>query len=183
MELKKIKINKNKKGAMGESVLTIYRLVLVTIIGFFVLGVTAVAYGYYLDVKTKEASILVDKIYDCVVDEGVIYLDDLEGYPLFKECFGADSGDVYVRLSFFDIYDEDNNEKRVDLKSEKAFFDYGDSGLEWIKSLFDSKGEIDTKNIQKYRPGRAFESFYANVNVNGETKLILVKLEVFTRYD
>ncbi len=173
---------RNKKGAMGESVLTIYRLFLVTIIGFFVLGVTAVAYGYYLDVKTKEAFVLSDKIYDCIVDEGVINLNELEDYDLFEDCFGKKSDDIYVRIDFYDLYDEDNNEKIVDLKSEEVSFNYGNSALEWIKDLF-SEREIDTKNIQKYKPGRYLNSFYANVNTNEETKLMIVRIGVFLRYN
>ena len=48
----------NKRAAAGEAVWMIYRMIIVAVIAFIVLGLSFFAYDYYLDVRDVEAGVL-----------------------------------------------------------------------------------------------------------------------------
>lgn len=50
----------NKKGSTGEMVLMIYRIILLTIIAFVILGASSIIYNYNVKTQNTEGMILVD---------------------------------------------------------------------------------------------------------------------------
>ena len=66
-----------KSGVLGEGILMMYRLAVVTFIAFVVLGVSSVFYSHYIDVRDAEAVIMTRNVVDCVAPEGVVNLSVL----------------------------------------------------------------------------------------------------------
>jgi len=69
----------NKRGVLGEGILMMYRLAVVTFIAFVVLGVSSVFYSHYIDVRDAEAVIMTRNVVDCVAPEGVVNLSVFVG--------------------------------------------------------------------------------------------------------
>ena len=132
-----------KKAAIGEGVIMIYRLVVVSFIALIVLGVSSVFYGHYVDVRDVEARILARDVVDCLAPAGVLDLgkiSDENRKSLLSYC-GFDSDDrFYVGV---DVVDAGGG--------EFAKMSHGDSGVLWIRELFE--GVARTDRIKKYRPG------------------------------
>jgi len=139
---------KSKKAVMGEGILMVYRLVLVSVIAVVILGLSAVFYDYYIDARPAEARILTRQVVNCIAPEGVVFLDDLpEENFLSDYCKIKYTERFFVNVSFFD---ENNLVGRVI---------HGDSSRRWVKEIFDRGG---TENIRKYEPGY----FVSNYNVS-----------------
>lgn len=128
----------SKKAQISDAVFMIYRIVLITVIAVVILGLSSVFFEYYLDIKNAEAQILGEKIYSCVVDEGVLDIDEIKNSDLFKEggilgyCGYDGLEGIYFEMFYF-----------FDGVSEK--FEGGDSGLVWIK---DVDWEVDMKKYE-----------------------------------
>ena len=58
--------NMNKKAAMGESIQMVYRLFLILVIAFIILGTSAVVLGVYINIRDAEARILASQVLDCL---------------------------------------------------------------------------------------------------------------------
>ena len=147
---------KNKKGAIDEGMLTIYRMVLVTIIAFFILGVSAFVYSYYLDVRDAEAVILAKKVITCLAPEGVVDLSALEPFEdtgnfLQEYCNLKGIERFYVNVKF--------SREVYGLKTREDIFilEQGEDNLGWLAEL--SKQDKSTKNIKKYVPGYLESSY------------------------
>ena len=139
------KFNRGKKGAIEESVIMIYRLLLVTIIAFFILGVGAFVYDYYADIRDAEAILLARSVVSCFSPDGKISTQALpaeEKREKFLEEYCKMQGieRFYVNVE-------------IDKKdgSEKIVFEEGRSNLAWTKGIFMNK-ELTSK-IRKYKPG------------------------------
>lgn len=134
---------RNKKAATGEAVITIYRVMFVTMIAFVVLGTSSVIYSYSVKSEDTESMLLGRVVLDCLTKDGKV---DLEKFNLEKDNFMRKCNIVYpqdfafVSLKFFD-----ENEKVV------GYGIYGEEGLEWIKGLYESK--VKTESIKEYQPG------------------------------
>ena len=132
----------NKRGAMGEGIVMIYRLLLVAFIAFVIMGISSVFYAHYIDVRDAEARILARELVDCVFPEGVLDLDKI-----------SDKGNIL----FYCGFDEPEVERfyvEVDVSVEGndvAKLSQGDSGKVWVLKIFEgvSKGE----GLKKYEPG------------------------------
>jgi len=163
----------DRRGVAGEMLLTIYRLVIVAMIAFFVLGVSAFVYDYYLDVRDIEARILTKKVVNCLAPEGVLDLSRFEG----KEDKILDFCGIRNVERFYVKVDVSDGEKLA-----VWTFQQGDSGIEWIKKLFENPANV--KNLEKYNLG--FDSKHYSINVlktNGEKIKSVLDIEVFVGHE
>jgi len=170
----------NKKAVLGEGLLMIYRLILITFIALIVLGLSAVFYDYYLDVRDAEARIVGKEVANCLAPEGVIdlsYFAEVDANLL--EVCGFDSGELERFYVDARIFVEDG---------EVVQLEQGDSGSKWVYELFlkDEKEETGrTENIAKYKPGYwAGDGLEAVVEKEGGEKQIgKIDLEVFVNHE
>lgn len=133
----------NKKGSMGEGIVMIYRLLLVSFIAFVILGISSVFYAHYIDVRDAEARILAREIVECVSPDGVLDLDILSvddrknilSYCGFDE---AGSERFYVELN-------------VKGSGKDVRLSQGDSGLLWVLEVFEN--DEMSEGLKKYEPG------------------------------
>jgi hypothetical protein len=147
---------RNKRAAVGEIIFTIYRIVLISLIALIVLGVSAVFYDYYIDVRDAEAVILMRGVVNCMVPGGELDLDMLDEDANFDE-------KQILRYCGFD--EEDGAGKRFFVKVEikesggkvVRILHSGDSGLGWMRQIYGSTG------VTKYRTGDHEKSFGARV--------------------
>ena len=163
---------RNKRAVMGESILMIYRIVLVTVIALVVIGISAVYYDFYIDVRDAEAIAMTREVVDCVSPAGIIDLNKFaENENNFLEACGFDSSELnrfYVSVEVFDSTGE-----------EIKKLEQGDSGAIWIKELFEGSGGVE--NIKKYRPG-SFGGEYS-VLVKGDNIKKRIKVEVLVNHE
>ncbi len=174
-----------KKGQMGEGILTIYRLLMVTVVAFIVFSVGSISYGHYIDVRDAEARILAHEISDCLSPNGVLNLNKIsaEDYKnIISYCGISQSERFYVEVNVVD-----SSEKEI----VKMY--QGDSGALWIKELF---GKVavegnkilngDEKNVEmikKFNPG--YFKFEYPVFVLKDDKKIegKIKMEVLVNHE
>jgi len=135
----------NKYGAaLGAGVMTMYRVILISLIAFVVLGLSAVFYPHYIDVMDSEAEIMARGVVECLSGEGVVSLDD------YSE---GDFGQVLEFCGF-------SNAERLYVKAEVKrdggvlkTFSQGDSGKKWIRDFVEAnKGRVGAEAV-KTRPG------------------------------
>ncbi len=149
---------KPKRSAVGEGVLMIYRIILIAIIAFVVLGTSAVVYDYYVDVRGIEARIMAKQVVNCLEPQGsLVSVPDLSKTKILNFCGIKNTERFYVQINVSDLR-----------------FEQGDSGALWIKQMFDTNKD-GTKNIKKYEPGYYFDEFDVNYN-NQKTKLKIMVL-------
>lgn len=134
---------RNKKGAIGEGIVMIYRLLLVSFIAFVILGISSVFYAHYIDVRDAEARVLAREVVGCVSPDGVLDLDVLSGDDRKNILFycGFDSVEserFYVELS-------------VEGSGESVRLSQGDSGLLWVLEVFEN--DKMSEGLKKYEPG------------------------------
>ena len=133
----------NKKGTMGEGILMIYRLLLISFIAFVIMGISSVFYAHYVDVRDAEARILARDVMECVSPNGVLNLDDIsveDRKNILSYC-GFDSGEVerfYVEL-------------KIENSGKVVWLSQGDSGALWVLDIFESDQIIE--GLRKYEPG------------------------------
>ena len=130
----------NKKGVMGEGIIMIYRLLLVSFIAFIILGISSVFYAHYIDVRDAEARVLARNVVECVSPNGILNLDALseeEMKNILSYC-GFNDGQTerfYVKLNVKDV----------------AKLSQGDSGALWVLEIFNN--DRISEGLKKYKPG------------------------------
>ncbi|MFH1521760.1 MAG: hypothetical protein ABIF18_02265 [archaeon] len=147
--------NYGVRGQMGEGIVTIYRLLMVTVVAFIVFSTASISYEHYIDVRDAEARILAREVSDCLSPDGVLNLDKIpeKDYEnVLSYCGISQSERFYVGIEVVDSF-----EKSV------AKMYQGDSGALWIKELFGKvavKGnevfdgnEKNVEIIKKFNPG------------------------------
>jgi len=169
-KMRKIKIL-NKKGALGEGILMIYRLALVVLIAFVVLGLSAVFYDYYINIRNVEAQILEKQVMNCLVPNGILDFDsfpkDDKGQPkpeLLDYCKIKNTGRFYVEVEFRkldslkDFYSYSLGEKG-DFNDIAVMFKLyqGDKGKFW--TLEASQNENAAEETTKYKPGYFYNRY------------------------
>ena len=163
----------NKKGAMDEGLMMIYRLALITIIAFVILGISSVSYDHYVDIRDAEARILAREIMDCISPDGVINVssfseDDMENILVY--C-GYDVDEIerfYVEVIF--------NSENSDVK-----FSQGDSRDLWVLEIFKTR-DIE-ENLKKYQPGY-YDSYYlVYILENGNKIRDAVRVKVLVNHE
>ena len=136
-----------KRGAIGEGILMIYRLLVVSVIALVILGLSSVFYDHYIDVRDVEARILARDVVDCLAPGGVVDLDEIseeDRKSLLSYCGFDESERFYVGVD-------------VVVGEEVSKMSHGDSGLLWVRELFENSSRVE--RIKKYRPGY-FEGKY-----------------------
>lgn len=154
----------NKKAAMGEGILMIYRLVLLTFIALIVFGLSAVYYEYYIDIRGSEAGILGKDIVNCLAPQGVFVNVPLEYQnKILDYCGIKNTARFYVNVSVL----------RVD-NSLFTSLQQGDSGAKWVKDINPNllQGEAKT-----YVPG-VFSKDYPIILIGADGKTNDGKLNV-----
>lgn len=131
----------NKRGAMGEGVFMIFRLVLVSVIAFTIFGIASIFYAYEIDIRDTEAVILTRQVSECLSPDGVLNLDEISEEfenSILSYCEFADER-FYMGIEVLN--------GAGDVIAE---FSQGDSGSSWVRKL--------TQNAGQYNPGyRTFE--------------------------
>ena len=158
----------NKKAAIGEGILMIYRLFLVAIIAIIILGVSAIFYDYYINVRDVEARIMAKQTVNCLVPDGIIDLNKIKSYEqnFLKDLCGINNLDrFYVTVNV-----SENNNQVILLQQ-------GDSGAAWIKDIFKNKNLVS--KIEKYEPGQFNRDYPANLVREGKSVRSNINVEVF----
>jgi hypothetical protein len=159
-----------KRGAIGEGMLMIYRLILVTAIALVVFGIFAVFYDYYINVKDVEAKILEKQLINCLAPEGVFDISKIKGYEknIFEYCNIKNTDRFYARLSVLKNFEK--AEAREVKDGDKLFvLEAGDSGKEWVKKLFESNPD-SVKKILAFEPAKSNRVYAVNF-IDGNTKI------------
>ena len=175
----------NKRGQMGEGILMIYRLLIVTVVAFVVFGVGSISYGHYIDVRDAEARILAHEISNCLSPEGVLDLNKIseKDYEnIISHCGISQAERFYIEVNVVD-----SSEKEI----VKMY--QGDSGALWIKELFGKvvvgSNEIldgDEKNVEiikKFNPGYYKFNYSVFVLKDGEQIKGEIKMEVLVNHE
>ena len=166
---------------MGEGVLTIYRLAMVTVIAFIVFGVASISYDHYIDVRDAEARILAREISNCLSPSGVLDLEKIseKNYDSVLSYCGISR----VERFYVGVDVMDSSEKKI----VKMY--QGDSGALWVKELFIAGNDIlkgddeNTEMIKKFNPGY-FEFEYPVFVLDGGKKVEgKIKMEVLVNYE
>lgn len=170
-----------KKALVGEGILNIYRIFLVILIAFVVLGTAAIFYSYYLDVRNVEAEILSKQIIDCL-NSKIINIDSFDyakyQYKFLDYCGIRNTERFYVSLIFSDTkeYAQGN------LKFIKKF-EQGDSGIEWVRDILKNSQGHEFDNLEKYKPGYFERDYPVNIIVSGKKINANVLVEVVIAHE
>lgn len=151
------RVNRRATG-MGEGIMTIYRIVLISLIAFVVLMIAFLAYEYHLDVKDIESVVLATQVAGCLAPDGAVNLDDLKKV-FVDSCEGNSKCYKKDELLFYCGFSGNMERIYVDVKvygwdDRKVLrsFSFGDSGLQWVKAVFEREKRA-TKDIAKFEPG------------------------------
>ncbi|MBU2576976.1 MAG: hypothetical protein KKF50_04605 [Nanoarchaeota archaeon] len=124
----------SKRGAMGEGVFMIYRLLLVSVIAFAIFGISSIFYAYEIEVRDSEAVILTRQVSECLAPEGVFNLDLISEdsrKSILSYC-GLSNERFYVGVEVLN--------EAGDVIAE---FSQGDSGSGWVRKLTQGAGQYD----------------------------------------
>jgi len=155
-----------KSGAMGEGIIMIYRLLVVSFVALIILGVSSVFYGHYIDVRDVEARILARDVVDCLAPAGVLDLNKFSDEDKRAVLFYCGFGSVDRYYVGVDVVDSNG--------VEFARMSHGDSGSLWVRKLFE--GTLKTDRIRKYRTGY-FPGEY-DVDVGGDKMKMVLEVVV-----
>lgn len=161
---------RDKKAILGEGILTIYRLVLIAFIALIVLGLAAVFYDYYVDVRGAEAQIMAKQVVNCLAPGGEIDLGKFDSFEnkILEYC-GFDEQEterIYVVINVTNSLEE-----------EIKKLEDGDSGLEWVKEIYDEK------DVTRYRPGFFNKSYNVFVLDEGKKEQGKIFVEVLISHE
>ncbi|MGK0209189.1 MAG: hypothetical protein ACI83O_000459 [Patescibacteria group bacterium] len=121
----------NKRGDLGEGVVMMYRLLLITFIAFIVLGISSFAYSYEVRVLDTEARIVGRNVISCILDKDFSVVTDDMRFSLLDFCgFKGDLGSYAVRVTVVD-------------SDEEFILQQGDFGIGWSLGLSSIAAEND----------------------------------------
>jgi len=157
----------NRRGQLGSSVITMYRVLVIIIISVVILGGSSIVYSHHINVRDSEAMILVREISGCVISEAVVDLDKLKAVEDVFEYCGFDGDEME---NFFVSV-------RVEIDGSEVFeIDGGDSGLLWVRDVF--KSGAGTEAIDRYEPGHFVRKYSVSVLDGGIEKEGKISVEV-----
>jgi hypothetical protein len=95
-----------KRGALGDGIMMMVRILLVVFIAFVIFGIASIFYTQYISVRYAEAAIMGRSVVDCLAPNGVFDMDDYpedEKDKLLSHCGfdGADFSRIFVRVIFY----------------------------------------------------------------------------------
>jgi len=176
----KSKTGMGKRGQIGEGVVMIYRLLIVTVIAFIIFGVGSVFYDYEIDVRDAEARILGREVIDCLAPEGVLDLDKISKNDygrIVSYCGILGEDRFYVGI---DVLDSSGN-KVIKLYE-------GDSGVLWLTGLYGravvtGQAVAGVDGNGKYEPGYFKVGYPVFILVDGVRSKGSVDMEVLVSYE
>ena len=141
----------NKVGASDEGIIMIYRIFMVTLVSFTILGISSVFYAHYIDVRDVEAKILTRDVVECLSPNGILDLDSISE---------DDRKNILSYCGF-----EESEVERFYVEVEITYpgksiikLSQGDSGSLWVLGIFHNKG---ADMLEKYKPGY-YQALYAS---------------------
>ena len=173
MRVKKMKMNK-RGDAVGENVLMIYRLILITASAFVILGASNLFYSYDINVRNVEAQIIERNILHCMSDRDITKNIDfsLEStrYSFLDVCgFSYSDDDVYAKITFIDRTTEE----------ELFVVEHGNSGAAWVAQITRTRND----DFDRYAPGYSGRPHYISFR-DGDTVIDgIMDVEVFVHVD
>ena len=163
-----------KRGLIGEGIMMMYRMMVVSFVALVILGISSVFYVHYIDVRDAEAVVLTKVVVDCISPSGVLDLDGFSGDERLRVLSYCGFSDDEVERFYVGIEVFDGDEKIGGLSQ-------GDSGAMWVKEIFD-KGKV-AAGIKKYEPGYFEWGYPVFVLSGGERVEGIVKMEVLINSD
>jgi len=161
---------KNKR---GEKWLSPWLIFIITFIaGGIVIGV-GVFINSEIDINAIESDILVEKVVNCLINNGYINEEIFTGnFDIFSECGLSEKLNTKeVFYLKFEVYNLKNcNLDNLGLKCSNALFDSGVIGSASIRTLCDIKG---TTKVKKNYP-ECSEKFVYVLNEKGEQLILHV---------
>ena len=155
----------DKKGIIGEGVIEMYRIFLVSFIALVILGMSGLFYPHHIDVRDVEASIMARNIVNCIVSEEKLIVEQISEVDLLEYCGYIEYSDIfYLKLI---ISDEDSEENILDIDS-------GNSGAEFVSRVYDNAEVVNAEGF-RYIPGY-FSGKYPVILENGN--IVNLNLEV-----
>jgi len=147
----------SKRGQLGSSIMTVYRVLVLIIIAFVILGASSLVYSHHINTRDSEAMILVHEISECVITDSVVDLNKLKSQDSLFEYCGFESDEMenfFVRVL-------------VEFGGSESFkIEDGDSGFLFVKDIFNMNS--DTGAIDKYEPGHFVKTYDVLVLSGGE---------------
>lgn len=157
-----------KRGVMGESTITMYRVLLVTFVAFAILGISSMIYEYKINSSDTDSMLFTKAMIDCIAPKGVLNLDSLGEEDIFSFCGFGDK----ARERFFVSLEINDDTEKI------ASFDFGNEELEWVSAIYSSG--LASENIEVYEPGYYNGTFSLKVLRDGEIFNGKMKVEVVT---
>jgi hypothetical protein len=185
----------NKKGAgSGESILMIYRILLIIFICLIILGSSAFVFSYNVDIKNTEASILSRKIVNCFKENAIdldYFKNSEDKNKILNYCGIYPNERFYVELSIYEKMDKIMFEKLIsgeikldDLeKKSPDILKQGDSGLEWIRTIYRQDRKDRVNDFEKYNVGYYFQSYNFLIKEENNLEEGVISLEIFVKND
>lgn len=155
---------KNKKAeAIGESIVMMYRIFLLTIVVLLIMGISNGIYMPNTNVKDSEAIILSKKITNCILDSEEFNIKEIKenfNSNILKYCnFKYNSEEELYNKYFI----------RIKLNEEKLMF--GDDGKSWVNEIM----KTNPNALGDFKQG--YSSIQNKILLNGEEKQL--NLEVY----
>lgn len=158
----------NKRGATGEGIVTIYRVMLVAIIAFIVLGFSAVFYSYNIDVRSVEANIMVKNLVNCLTPSGSFDLTKIpsdKASHILDYCGIKNDPRIYVQIEVNDGAGHSMN-----------ILSQGDTNIEQLNSFLESVTKSGA-NVN-YQPGFASIYYPADITLGEKYAAALDKPQI-----
>lgn len=172
-----MKIIKNNRGAMGDGLISVIRIILIAFIAMIILGTSAIFYNYTVDVKNTEAFILNTKLINCISKDNIIDTSEFAGYKknILDYCGINNVERFLVRINITDSE-----------KKEILFLQQGD-GLSWLipDVIFNGQNQERKGFFEntKYASGYYRQGYGVRVNNDGEISNSYLTMEVLVKHE
>ncbi|MDD2444728.1 MAG: hypothetical protein PHX15_02860 [Candidatus Nanoarchaeia archaeon] len=155
---------KNKKAeAIGESIVMMYRIFLLTIVVLLIMGISNGIYMPNTNVKDSEAIILSKKITNCILDSEEFNIKEI------KENFNSN---ILEYCNFkYNSEEELYNKYFIRIKLNEETLMFGDDGKSWVNEIM----KTNPNALGDFKQG--YSSIQNKILLNGEEKQL--NLEVY----
>jgi len=155
---------KNKKAeAIGESIVMMYRIFLLTIVVLLIMGISNGIYMPNTNVKDSEAIILSKKITNCILDSEEFNIKGI------KENFNSN---ILEYCNFkYNSEEELYNKYFIRIKLNEETLMFGDDGKSWVNEIM----KTNPNALGDFKQG--YSSIQNKILLNGEEKQL--NLEVY----
>ncbi len=158
--------NKKAETAVSEGMQMMYRIFLVLMVAFIILGISGTIYRNYIDVRTVEAGILNKKIFECFVQDNVIDMINLKNNENTILDFCGYS-EIEIERFFVQI--------RITNNTGTETYQQGDSGSVWILDTIQASQKAN--NFEYYEPG--YSSTTYNVTIKNSANSAEINIQTY----